>query len=223
VALAVLFGALFHQPIEQSLPYVMGGLIAFTMVGYVFYDGAELFMASGGVIKNHAYPYTFYVFLSVCRSFFLFLHNLVVYWIVMAIVQVMAISHGPTTVQALTLPHWSILLALPLSLVFMFAWGTLTAMMASRFRDMRFLLPYLGQLFSYLTPIFWHADNLQGVLRTVISLSPMYDLVEIIREPLLGKPADILAWELALAYTGVGVVLWFVFFSMFRRRIAFWV
>jgi ABC-2 type transport system permease protein/lipopolysaccharide transport system permease protein len=211
VSMAIIFGALFHQDIKVSLPYVMAGILIFGMVAYVFFDGAEMFMNSGGIIKNHAYPFTFYAFHTVCKSFFLFLHNLAVYWLFML------------AIGAFKIPHWSFLLALPVIWVFMFSWGMIAAMVASRFRDMRFMLPYVGQLLSMLTPIFWRADNLPPKILLVINLNPLYQLVQIAREPLLGHVASNLAWELALGYTALGVVLWFFAFAKFRRRIPFWV
>jgi ABC-2 type transport system permease protein/lipopolysaccharide transport system permease protein len=211
VSLAIIFGALFHQNIRDTLPYVMSGMLIFGMVAYVFYDGAEMFMTSGGIIKNHAYPFTYYAFHTICKSFFLFLHNLIVYWIFAAVLGV------------LTMPNWSIFPALLVILLFMFTWGMLAGMLASRFRDMRFMLPYLGQLFSMLTPIFWRTDTLPPKILMVVNLNPVYALIQIARAPLLGQVASQGLWLIALGYTGLGLLLWIIVFSTLRRRIPFWV
>ncbi|MGN6366225.1 ABC transporter permease [Asticcacaulis taihuensis] len=211
VSLALIFGALFHQKLQVALPYVMAGILVFGMASYVFYDGAEMFMNSGGIIKNHAYPFTFYAFHTICKSFFMFLHNLVVYWIFMVLIGAFAI------------PHWSILLAIPVVFLFIFSWGMLAGMLAARFRDMRIMLPYLGQLFSMLTPIFWRTDTLSGPILLAVNLNPIFDIVQIVRMPLLGSMASPVMWELSLIYTALGILLWVLLFSMFRRRIPFWV
>jgi len=210
-SLAIIFGALFHQDIRVSLPYVMSGMLIFGMVAYVFYDGAEMFMTSGGIIKNHAYPFTYYALHTICKSLFLFLHNLVVYWIFMAILGV------------LTVPNWSIIPALLVIMAFMFSWGMLAGMLASRFRDMRFMLPYMGQLFSMLTPIFWRTDTLPPTILMVVNLNPVYALIQIARAALLGQVASGQLWFIALSYTSVGMILWIFIFSALRRRIPFWV
>jgi ABC-type polysaccharide/polyol phosphate export permease len=207
----ILFGELFHLPLATSLPYTMAGILVFGLVSFVFFEGAEIFISSSGIIRNHAYPFTFYVFQSVCKNFFVFLHNLIVFLLVTLII------------GAVKIPHWSILLAIPLLLIFMFSWGMLSTMISSRFRDMRFMLPYIGQLFSVLTPIFWRPDSLQGTFKTIIMLNPVYSLIQIVRQPLLGEAATPLEWGLAATYTFIGVVLWAAFFSGFRRRIPFWV
>lgn len=211
VSMAILFGALFHQPLNLALPYVMGGILSFSLVSFILNDGAEMFMTSGGVIKNHAYPFTFYALHTACRTILVFLHNLVVYWIFLIIF------------QCFSVPHWTIILSLPIVILFMLSWGMLTAMLASRFRDMRFMLPYVGQLLSYLTPLFWRTDGLKGTLLFVVTLNPFYNLVEIVRQPLLGKAPTEAMWGLALLYTAIGVLGWLLFFPAFRRRIPFWV
>ncbi len=211
VSYAILFGALFHQTLHVALPYIMAGILTFGMTSYIFYDAAEMFMSSGGIIKNHAYPFTFYAFHTLCKNFFMFLHNLVIFWIFMVVI------------GAFTIPHWTILLGLPIVLIFLFTWGMLTAMIASRFRDMRFMLPYTGQLLSTLTPIFWHAESLSPKLLLIVCLNPMYDLIQIIRQPLLGQAPSEIYWTMSLAYAGAGIVLWLIFFTTFRRRIPFWV
>jgi ABC-type polysaccharide/polyol phosphate export permease len=211
LSLAIIFGALFQMNIRESLPYTMAGILIFGLVGCVFYDCADMFMAGANIIKNHAYPFTFYAFHTVCKAFFLFLHNLVVFWIAIFLI------------GAVSIPHWSVLLALPVVLIFVFSWGMVSAMVAARFRDMRFMLPYIGQLFSMLTPIFWKVDTLKGPIRTVIELNPIYQLVQIVRQPLLGNMASAYAWQLSLGYTALGVLVWLLSFSAFRRRIPFWV
>lgn len=211
ISIAVIFGALFGQSLQEALPYTMAGILVFGMVGYVFYDGAEMFMTSGGIIKNHAYPFTFYAFHTVCKSFFLFLHNVVVFWILMVIIGTIAI------------PNWSLVFGLIIALIFMFTWGMLAGMLAARFRDMRIMLPYLGQLFSMLTPIFWRAENLPPNILFIVNLNPIYQVIQIVRMPLMGQMASSTAWSIALAYTAAGVVIWALVFTGFRRRIPFWV
>jgi ABC-type polysaccharide/polyol phosphate export permease len=208
---AIIFGQLFHLSLQDALPYTMAGILVFGLVAFIFGEGAEMFLGSGGIIKNHAYPFTFYAFHTVCKNFFLFLHNLVVYFVVMA------------TINALVIPNWTILPGIAICLIFMFTWGMLLGMLASRFRDMRFMLAYMGQIFSILTPIFWRTDGLHGAVLTAVNLNPMYVMIQIVREPLLGIMPSATMWNVALGYTGLGILLWLFFFSAYRRRIPFWV
>lgn len=212
VSLAVLFGALFRQPLQQSLPYVMSGMLAFSLAGFVLIEAPEVFMSSGAIIKNHAYPFSFYMLHGISKNLIMFLHNIVIFWIIMVII------------GGFSIPHWSLLLGLPTVVAFMLTSGCVAGMVASRYRDMRFMLPYIGQLLSLLTPIFWRADTLSaGWLLTLVKLNPMYNLVQLVRRPLMGQCATPEEWGYAIAYVALGVVVWAVVFSVFRRRIAFWV
>lgn len=211
VAVAIVFGGLFGQSLQEALPYIMAGNMAAGLAFYIISDATELYVGASSIIRNHAYPYTYYAFESVTRVFFLFLHNLVVYYIAMAIV------------GALAVPHWSLILGLPIILLIMVVWGMLTGMVAARFRDLRFLLPYISQLMFFLTPIYWHAENLRGWRSYIAYGNPFYGLVEIVRAPLMGKAAIAHNWYVSLSVLGVGILLWLIFFSAFRRRIPFWV
>ncbi len=210
VSYSILFGALFRQPLQVALPYIMSGLLVYGLVSFVLTDGVEMFIGNAGIIKNHAYPFTFYAFHTQCKSFFLFLFNLVIFWIFVLVI------------GAISVPHWTILLSFPIVLAFMFFWGMLCGMMGARFRDLRFMLPYIAQLFNVLTPLFWRPDAIQGPIRTAIELNPFYALVQLIRWPLLGQAPTLLSWQVATGYTVLGMVLWLLFFPLFRRRIPFW-
>ena len=134
IAFSIVSSALFGQNLADTVPYVMAGIMGFNLVGIIFGEAPEVFMSNAGIISNHAYPFTYYTFESVTKNFMVFFHNVVVLYIILALVQRLAI------------PHWSILLALPLVFINLFTWSSLVSMLSARFRDMRFFLPYLALL-----------------------------------------------------------------------------
>lgn len=211
LCISVMVGVLMGQNLTQVLPYIMGGILCFQFAGYIVMNAPEVFVANGGVIKNHAYPYTYYVFEGVANSFMQFLHNLVVYLIILALL------------GQLKIPHWSLVFGLLVVLVSMFTWGSVIGLLAARFRDMRFMVPFIGNLLFYLTPIMWHPEQMTGEKVFVALLNPFYGLVDIIRAPLMGMAPASMAWEVALVTMFTGIVAWLISFSLFRRRIPFWV
>jgi ABC-type polysaccharide/polyol phosphate export permease len=128
-------------------------------------------------------------------------------------------------VGGLRVPSWEILLGLPVVLMSMVTWGTFVGMMASRFRDLRFMMPYLSQLIFFLTPIFWTiGTNAKGWRSAIVAdYNPFYGLVEVIRAPLLGQAPSAQCWMLAIIAMVTGIIAWLLMFSAFRRRIPFWV
>jgi ABC-type polysaccharide/polyol phosphate export permease len=211
IAFSIVSAALFGQNLADVVPYVMGGIMAFNLVGTIFGEAPEIYMSNAGIISNHAYPFTYYTFESVTKNFMIFAHNVVVLEIILLLLQKMAI------------PHWSILIALPLVFVNLFTWGGLVSMLSARFRDMRFLLPYLLTVIMFMTPIMYKVSQFNGPKKLIVELNPLYPFVEMLRSPLLGYAMPLQYWESALGVTVAGILLWLIFFNAFRSRISFWV
>jgi ABC-type polysaccharide/polyol phosphate export permease len=211
LSMAIVFGGIFGQDLRVAFPLIMAGILCFTLAVFPLSEAPEAFMGNATIIVNHAYPFNYFIYEAVCRSFFLFLHNLVVFYLAMGLV------------GALVLPHWTLLPGLTLVLISMFVWSNCAAMFAARFRDIRFLLPFLSSLLFVLTPIFWPAELLKGWRVALIHFNPLYGLVEVVRMPLMGKTPPAEAWTLASLSVVFGIIAWLVFFPANRRRIPFWV
>lgn len=211
LCLALVFGVLMGQNLHEVLPYIMGGILAFTFVSYMITEGVDVFISSAGTIKNTAHPFMYYVFEGSTRSLFIFFHNLVVFYLCVIVL------------GAFKVPHWSVIFAIPIAYICVCLWTAVFAMMASRYRDMRFLTPYIAQLMFFITPIFWGSTGLNRRQELITYVNPIYGLVEIIRSPLLGHAAPQHAWLLAVGFMIAGFVVWLVAFSLHRRRIPFWV
>jgi ABC-type polysaccharide/polyol phosphate export permease len=212
LALAIMIGGIQGQPLQVTLPYVMAGIMAFALSGsYIMVDSPEVYMGAANIIKNHAYPFSYYTLETLTRSFIVFAHNLIAFYIAMAIV------------GGLAVPNWTVIFGLVLVYINSFLWGSLISMAAARFRDLRFLFPFMSQIVFFLTPIFWHPTNVSGWRVALINFNPFYGLVEIIRTPMLGGLPMAVAWEQALIATTAGLVLWLIFFGLNRAKIAFWI
>ena len=122
----------------------------------------------------------------------------------------------------LVVPNWTIVPGLLIDVFCMLTLGTLMGMMASRFRDLRFLLPNISNLFFFLTPIYWEV-NMLGPKEWIAEINPLYNMVSIIRQPLLGQHATTGNWLYSIGMCVTGFIAWAIFFVMFRRRIPFWV
>jgi hypothetical protein len=82
-----------------------------------------------------------------------------------------------------------------------------------RFRDSH-LVQAAIQIFMFITPIFWSADNLTGMRQFVfVQLNPVYRLIDVVRAPLLGTKPTAASYAAALAITAVGWCLAFLVFA----------
>lgn len=210
-ALSLVFGAILNLSLKELLPHILGGILVWGMISFILTDATNVFVTAGQTIRNNAYPFTYYIFEAVAGTFFFFLNNLVVFYVVMALVGVYNI------------PHWSILIGLPIILVTIFCWGTVVAMFSARFRDLRYMLPNIGSLVYYLTPIMWRANDMNTGKSKYVYLNPFAGLLEMVRAPLLGEAPAAHTWAGALFLLFSGIIVFIIAFSLCRKRIPFWV
>jgi ABC-2 type transport system permease protein/lipopolysaccharide transport system permease protein len=210
IAISIVFGALFHQNLRETLPYTMMGFLMAGNVLWIVAEAPELYIVNSSIIKNHAYPFTYFSFEAVAKTLFLFAHNLVVFYIFNLIM-------GTTKI-----PLWPIIPGLMLNIICMLTWGSVVGMMAARYRDLRFLLPNISTLMFFLTPVYWRPDTL-GNKRWIADFNPMYHMIAIVREPFLGNYPSAGNWEVVTCIALLGLCVWFAIFSVFRRRIPFWI
>ena len=209
--ITLVYGDLFHRHVQEFLPYIMMGLLAFSLCLWPLSEAPELFIKSRSIIRNHAYPFTYFVFEDVTRVLMLFCHNLVVFYILMAIT------------GNLVVPSPSILLGLPMDIGIVMTWGCVVGMAAARYRDLRFLLSHLATILYFLTPIYWQYDMLSADHRWIADYNPLYVMLTLIRAPMLGHEPSPLNWGIAAGMLVSGIAVWFVVFGLYRRRVPFWV
>ena len=99
-------------------------------------------------------------------------------------------------------PGWHALLALPalvLWVVDALALAMLLGSFCARFRDIQPIVNSVMQIAFFLTPVIWKPDQL-GTRADLLPLSPFFDLLDIVRAPLLGDSTnrDDMAWGRAV-------------------------
>jgi lipopolysaccharide transport system permease protein len=112
---------------------------------------------------------------------------------------------------------WQILLVPPLvALLVLLATGVGMWMSALnvKYRDIRYALPFLVQLWMFATPIIYPASIVPEKWRWVLALNPMSGIIEGFRSALFGRPVDWLALGLS---TGAASVV-FLFAALSFRR-----
>jgi ABC-2 type transport system permease protein len=216
-AMGILYGALFGEDLHTFLPYVATGLLIWYFINGCILEGSEVFIANEGLIKFLPAPLTLHVYRLVWRQTLFFLHNLVIWAILMVV-----------------FPHplgWSLLLAIPAFalLVLNGAWiSVLSGIIATRFRDIPPIIASLANLLFFMTPIVWQYDTLLrnpavAERARIAELNPVMHFVEILRQPLLGSPIVARHWYIVGAITVVGCAAALVCLRNYRARVAYWV
>jgi ABC-2 type transport system permease protein len=216
VAMGGLYSKLFHLDLAVHLPYVTLGLIVWNLLNAAILEGADVFVANEGLIKQLPTPLSVHVYRLVWRQMILFAHNIVIY------VPIALIFPKPWS--------WADLSVIPaLALIALnCVWVSLCfGILATRYRDISPLLFSVVQLLFLMTPIIWNYDTLraQGATRwmTVIEFNPLMHYLEIVRAPLLGAHQGMRHWAVVLVLTVIGWTVAALVLRQFRARVAYWV
>jgi lipopolysaccharide transport system permease protein len=78
------------------------------------------------------------------------------------------------------------------------------------------------QIAFFMSPVIWKPSQL-GPRAVWLPLNPFYDMLEIVRAPLLGETAPLLVWVAAVLYSILLCGLAWLFFLRARGRISFWI
>jgi len=213
-AMGFLYAALFHQNISHYLPYLTISLVLWTFISTITSEGSTCFTQAEGMIRAMRMPHALHAARVVVRNLLVLAHNVVVIVLVFGIFRVVPNADAFSLLPAILL--WG---------VDAFAICLLLGVFGARFRDIPPIVGSVMQIAFYLTPIMWNPNMLaqRGLAPMFVQLNPFYDLLEILRGPVLGEALNVGAWYAALGYSAVLVALAGAVFVAARPRIPYWV
>lgn len=202
----IVFGR-FAKFDSQGLPYpvfVFAGLIPWTMFSQGFPQAALSLINQHNLLTKVYFPR---IFVPVAAA--------------LVFVVDMAFSLGLYAVILLyyrIVPSWTIIF-LPvlifLTLIATLSIGLMLAALTVFYRDFKNIVPFLTQIFMYVTPVIYPAHLITRPLyRWILSLNPMFGLVTAYRSAILGLEWDFSSLAISVAS---GVIL-FAFSVFYFRR-----
>ncbi len=211
-ALGFVWSNLWHKDPKTYLPYLTSGMLCWVFFLAICTEGCNAFCAYEKLIKQLRISYTLLASAIVWRNAIVFLHNLIIYGLVAL--------YGGIAID------WSTLLVIPGFALFYLntIWIViLLGTACARYRDLLQLVGNILQITLFLTPIFWSPDQLTGRAVLFAELNPLFHLVEIVREPMLGIAPSPLHWIVVLCITLIGWTLALQALAKFRHRIVYWI
>lgn len=213
-AIGVVFGTIFGTPLQVFLPYLASGLIVWGLIAGILNEGTVGFTVAESMIKQLPLPKVVYIVRVVWRNLIVSAHNIVILPVVILIVG------APMSWAILLWPAGVILTVTALS-----GLALALAVVATRFRDLPPIVSAILTVGFYVSPVIWLKDSLANneLVSSLVSLNPLYHLLQVARLPLIGQYPTLDNWIWAAGY---GVLFWIVALFMFRRyekRIAYWV
>jgi lipopolysaccharide transport system permease protein len=209
-SLGMLYAELFHMDVRRYLPFIALSQVLWGFMAGVVNDGCVCFTQAEGIIRAVRMPLFVQALRVLVRNLLVLGHNVVVIVVVFALLSVR--------------PGWEALWAVPGLVLWALAGAAVClplGAVCARFRDIPPIVGSVLQIAFFITPIIWLPDQL-GSKEHWLLLNPFFDMLEVVREPLLGTTAGVRVWEAAIAITLVLSGLSVVLFARVRGRVAFW-
>ncbi len=210
-SLGFLYAALFHMDVSDYLPFLALSQVLWGFLATLVSESCTAFTESESVIRSVRMPFFLFAMRILIRNVLVLGHNVFVVVVVFVIFGVWPGAHALLVLPAL--PLWC-LDALALSL--------LLGGFCARFRDIMPIVNSVMQIAFFLTPVIWKPTQL-GARAVWLPLSPFYDMLEIVRAPLLGEIPPLLVWVGAIGFSVLLCGVSWMFFMRARGRIAFWI
>lgn len=208
----VFFGILGKFP-SEGVPYpvfVYTGLLIWQMVNKTFTEGTNSLISNAEMVRKIYFPRAYFPIAVALSSLVDVVFGLIALAVLLVIYHIVP---GP---QLLLLPiPTGIAIISALGLAF---WNS--ALNVS-YRDVGHLLPFLAQMWMFLTPIIYPSTIVPEVYRPLLYLNPLTVAVEGVRWSILGSPApSLMAWLLGLTVATLLLVSGYLFFRSQEPKFA---
>jgi lipopolysaccharide transport system permease protein len=210
-ALGVLYATLFKISVRDYLPFLALSQVLWGFLSSLVSEACSVFTDGEGVIRSVRMPFFVFSIRALIRNAIVLAHNVLVIVVVFAVFRIW--------------PGSGALLALPGLVVWAIDALALTLLLGSfcaRFRDIQPIVGSIMQIAFFMTPVIWKPEQLGPGART-LPLNPFYDLLEIVRGPVLGTGISAQAWVGTIVYSIILCAVSWAFFVKARGRITFWV
>jgi len=191
IIFTLFFGRVLNVP-SQNMPYpvfVFSGLLLWNLFSTGVTNSANSMVNNASIIKKIYFPRLIIPVSAILVTVFDFFMAFVLF------IPIIIFYDQPLSWSAL----WYWPLALFLSVVATLGPGCLLAALNVKFRDFRYVIPFLIQILFFLTPVIYPFTMLKHpVLQYILILSPMYAAVELFRLPLSDGEVNLIHLSLSL-------------------------
>lgn len=206
-----LYGRLFKMELSTYYPALASGMLGWTFISSIIIDSTNTFIGAENYIKQIKLPYSIYLLKMIYRNLIIFLHNITV---IIPIILIFKIKLSFATL--FLIPAMALISCLA------FTYGGFLAIIGARFRDLSQIIASLTQVIFFLTPIMWTPNILPPQYQHYVLFNPFAQIIELIRNPILGKMPSLFAVLTALILLIAGAGMAFLIFTKKRKQIVYW-
>jgi len=208
---SIIFGKLANIP-SDGYPYpvfVFSGLLAWNFFSTSISSSGVSLIGASNLVSKVYFPRIIVPISSIGVS--------VVDFLISAglLVVLMLIYSQPITLNILLLPFF-----LTGLLILSIGFGSWLAAITVTYRDFRYVISYLLQIWMYLTPVLYPISFVPEKWRWLLYLNPMYAWINGVRASFLNQPIDILGSLISFALSALIFIVGMFYFEKTQRRFA---
>lgn len=98
--------------------------------------------------------------------------------------------------------------------------GILLASLTVSYRDFRYVVPFMLQLWFFMTPVIYSLDFVPEQYQWLMNLNPMAGTIDAFRAAVLGQPINYAAWLVSTTMAVLTLVVGLVWFAKLERKFA---
>ena len=211
IGITILYSRILHQDWQSFVLYVSAGLTIWSLLFLPFNDAPLMLTRYKTLIMAYDTPISLHIMRAVSGYFLTFLHNMVVYVVVIIFVKMPLNAYS--------------LYFIPALVVIMVAVTGLTMILSvfgARFRDLGPAATVVTSILFLLTPVFWNRSQTLGI-EWVTDINPFYHFIQIARAPMLGLPPSPESWAVTVCLAIFLFVAGIFTVTSNRSNIAYWV
>lgn len=212
-SMGFLYAHLFHTDLQQYYPFLVAGMLCWTMISSAIMELTDAFTLSESLIKQVKLPYSLYIHRTAARNIIIFFHNFLV------MIPIYILFHSTAHINL-----YSLLIIPGLALLYlnMTVYGVILAIIGSRYRDVSQIVKSLVQVIFFMTPVMWSPTILPPQSRFIVYANPFYSYLEMVRAPLLGTAPTLFNIVYTCIATFIGGLICVKLLAKYRARIIYW-
>lgn len=208
VIFTLFFGRALNVP-SENIPYpvfVFSGLLLWNIFSSGLSAAGNSMVSNANIIKKIYFPRLIIPVSSILVALFDFFMAFIIYMILLIIYDV----------QVNLLQFFVFLfLSLLLTVFGTLGPGCLLAALNIKFRDFRYIIPFLVQFLLFLTPVIYPVSVIKyDWLKFIVALNPVSGAIELFRTALTNKPVD---W-LPIAISAFSAIIFFISGLFYFRK-----
>ncbi|MFC3799810.1 ABC transporter permease [Cohnella sp. GCM10012308] len=207
------YSIVFKTPLIEFIPYLFSGLLPWIFFTSSAEGGAISFLGSQGYIKQTQVPIEIFPLRVSLLNLFNFGISIAAFFLIYVFLDP----------ESFSIRMFMLVPATLIWFLFCSAWATISAIINLYVRDFQPLQSLAVQGLFYFSPIIYKPEMLKEQnFEWVYLYNPMYYLIEIVRNPLLGKGGiELNTWLIAIGITSLLVIIAITLISVIGRKITF--